>query len=85
MQIDIHGKAGPQDIRAQIFRLIGFGQGPLDDLGGQCEFTANVNVGGSHADRIGGQDHSLDHLVRVSFHELAILERARFALIGVAT
>ena len=36
------------------------------------------------ARRVGGDDHALDQLVRVLLHQLAVLERARLGLVGVA-
>ena len=48
------------------------------------ELAADVDVGGLGADRVRGDRAPLDQRVRRPAHDLAILERARLRLVGVA-
>jgi len=52
-------------------------------LDAQKELAANVHVGTRRAHRVGRNQDSLDHLVRISLDEDAILEGAGLALVRV--
>jgi len=47
------------------------------------ELATDVDVGDVAADRVRGDDDALEELVRVVLDELAVLEGARLALVGV--
>ena len=54
---------------------------PLDRLG---VLGADVDVAVVGADRVAGDDHALEHRVRVALQHRAVHERAGVALVGVA-
>ena len=48
------------------------------------KFAADVDVGQLRVDRVAGDHHALDELVRVLVDDVAVLERARLGLVRVA-
>ena len=84
VHVQVQCEGASEDVFAEVARLVGLRQRALEDFGAEGELSTDVNIGRSDADGVGGEDHALDHLVRVSLHQLAVLERAGLALIGVA-
>src|SRR5215510_13261911 len=84
MDPHIYGHAGALNVLADVAGPAGVIDGLLKNLRSQHELAAYINVGGFRSDGITGQHDPLEHLMRISFHELAILKGARFALVGIA-
>ena len=73
-----------EDALAQVAGLVGLGHGPVEPVGHLRVLAADVDEGavGPGGER---RDHdALDELVRVLLHQLAVLERPRLGLVGVA-
>ncbi len=57
---------------------------PVQNLRAFHEFAPNVDVGQVHVIGVAGDDHPLEHLVRVFVNDLLVLERARLGFVGIA-
>ena len=55
----------------------------LHPLVGQRIFVAQVDVGRRRPRGVATDDDPFEHLVRIEFHQDAVVERARLALVGV--
>jgi hypothetical protein len=73
----------PGDGTAQIPLLVGLGHGPLEYQARAQELTTRVDEGPVRADGEGRDDRPLDQLVRVSFNQFSVVERARLGLVEV--
>ena len=76
--------AAAEDVLAQVAGLVRLGDGAVEDVGHRRvlapdEHEPPARAGGQRRDR-----DPLDQLVRVLLHQLAVLERARLRLVGVA-
>ena len=67
----------------EILRL-GLGDGLFEDLRAEGEFAADIDIGEMHVVGVAGDDHALEHLVRVLIDDLLVLEGAGLRFIGVA-
>ena len=81
---DIKGEVGAEELLAQI----AFGPGLLDGLVqpvlGEVVFAPDVDEALAGPHRKAGNGHALQDLVGVAFHDIAVLDGARLAFIGVA-
>jgi hypothetical protein len=82
--MDLNVGAGAQHVFAEIAGLPRFVDGLLENPGAQHEFAADVNVGRLRADGVAGDRDAFQNLMRIALHELAVLEGARLAFVGVA-
>ena len=70
--------------RAEVAALVGFGDGPLDAGERLVVLGAQKDVAGVRLDGEAGDDHALEHQVRVVREEEAVLEAAGLHLVAVA-
>lgn len=83
MEKDIEIVSGSARVLAQESLFVGLVNGHLDIGAFVVELAADVNVSGTGAHGFAGDQTALDQLVRVVAHNLAVLARARLALVGV--
>src|SRR6185295_15701988 len=81
----IGGNSCAQDVCSDITGDPCFGNRLFQDLGPQNEFSSYINVGGLCSDCVAGEHDTFQQLVGISFDKLAVLERAWFAFVRVAT
>ena len=67
----------------EVSGRVGFRDRPRQSLLRQFVFAAQEDVGDVGLVGIGRQNHSLDQLVWIAFHQMAIFEGARLHLVGV--
>ena len=80
---NIQVEAAAQDVLAEEAVLVGVGNGLDPAFDPQEELAADVDEGALCAHGVGGDDHTFEDRVRVTLDDQPVLERARFALIGV--
>ena len=73
-----------EDIFAKEILRARLGQRPIQQRAPSRHLAANVNVGQLNVVGEAGDDHALDHLVRVLVEDLAVLECARLGFVRVA-
>ncbi len=73
-----------EDVLAQVARLVGLGDGGVEDVGLGVVLAADEDEGVAGVGGERGDGDPLDQLVGVALHQLAVLEGARLGLIGVA-
>ena len=56
----------------------------LEDFRALREFSADVDVRGVRIERITGDQHSFEQLVRIFVNDVAVFECARLGFVGVA-
>src|SRR5262249_22740285 len=78
VHIDVAVESGTEDVFAEEAALISLREGLLHNLQDVPVFAANVDVIVSRAQGVRRDDHSLDHLVRVVTHQVAVFARAGF-------
>jgi len=84
MHVDLQIVASAQDVLAQETSRARLLEGRVEQLGRMGHLTADVDVGQLHVVGPAGDDHPLDQLVRILVEDLAVFERARLGLVGVA-
>ena len=82
--IEVEREVRTQDALAHVARRPRLRQGLLEALVDAEDLAVDVVVARRDAHRIGGDGHALDDDVRVVAQDVAILERAGLALVGVA-
>ena len=83
VDVDIEAEIGPIDVLPQVPRRSGLGDGGFEAAEGPDVLEPDVDIGRA---RLGGEAGNLnpfEHLVRVEFEELPVVERRRLALVGV--
>jgi hypothetical protein len=83
VEVDVERVAGPARVLAEVAGLVRLGDRLLDVGRLLEELAANVDVRGGRVHRAAGDEAALDELVRVAAHNLAVLARARLALVRV--
>ncbi len=83
LHFDHEIEAFPQDILAEIPALLRLLDRQMKTFNGKRVLRPDIDVTIRCADRIGADDHALDHRMRISFDDRAVHERARIALVGV--
>lgn len=83
VDVNIEIVAGSAGVLANEAVGVGLVDGSLEDGGLLDEFTSDVDVGGGRVHGSAGDEASLDELVWVLSHDLAVLASSRLALIGV--
>ena len=81
---DVHRDAAAVNVGTQVSGLIRFANRSLQDLRRQPEFPSYINVGGLRANGVTRNDNAFQDLVGVPLHQLTVLERTGFALVGIA-
>src|SRR3989454_3189890 len=76
-------EAGAEDVPPEETLRARLGDRLLQHAPAARELAADVDVGGVAADRVRGDDDALEELVGVVLDDLAVLEGARLALVGV--
>ena len=84
MVLQIEGKPRAENVVADEPGVVRFGERLFATFVGIPDFAMDVVVAAPAAHRIGGDHHALDQRMRVVVHEIAVLERARLSLVGVA-
>ena len=85
MGVEIETEIGAENIVAQETRGTRLFQRCFEALVGFPDFAVNVVVAHLDTHGIGGDGHALDQLVRVEANDVAVLEGARLAFVGIAT
>ena len=75
---------GAEDVGPEVTRLVGFGDGGVEDVGLGVVLAADEDEGVPGVGGEGGDRDPLDQLVGVALHQLAVLEGAGLGLVGVA-
>ena len=70
-------KLGAENVLAEHPGVACFGEGDVHDVDQIFVLAAGVDVAGVRPERPAGDDHSLDHRVRVALHQVTIFERCR--------
>src|ERR1700733_6592193 len=83
MRDELEVEAAALDILAEIILRVGFGDGGVHDVDDVAIFAANIDVAPVRADGLARDDHALDQLVRVHFHQRAVFTGAGLAFVGV--
>ena len=81
---EVERVVGAEDLLADVALLAGLGERGVEHVGLVGVLAADEDERLVGADRVGADDDPLDQLVRVLLHQLAVLERARLGLVGVA-
>jgi len=84
MRVEVEGEIAAEDILAEVPRGAGFLERLFEAQIDFEDFTVDVVVAAPAPHGITGDDHALDDGVRVVAQDVAILESARLALVGVA-
>jgi len=84
MHVHVELEARAHRVVAQDAAVVGIADRPFEDRRRLGVFAANVDVAGVRLDRPAADGAPLDELVRVEFHQQAVLEGARLGLVGVA-
>ena len=82
--LDPAGELPSWGFRTEVAGLVELAHGVGEAFVAQPVLAAHINERVRGADRIAGDQQSLDHLERVAVHQHPILERARLALVRVA-
>ena len=82
--IQVEREVGPEDAIPQITGSTRLRQRFLEALVDAEDLAVDVVVARADAHRVGRDRHALDDDVRVVAQDVAVLERARLALVGVA-
>ena len=82
--VQVKTEFGALDVGAEEAGLVRFGDRVLHALVGLPDLAVDVVVAAAAAHRVRGDRHALDQRVRVVPHDVAILERAGLAFVGVA-
>ena len=77
-------KPRAENILAEIAVRVGFFDGSLHDVQHVAIFAANVNEAAMRSKRTPGDNHALDQLMRIHFHQRTVFARARFGFVGIA-
>src|SRR5262249_28325836 len=72
-----------EDVAAEQVGGVGLVDGPLHGAERPAVLVAQVDVGGAGPRGVAGEDDAFEYLVRVLFHEDAVVEGAGLALVGV--
>ena len=84
MDGDVEGEAGAQDVLAEEPLRVRLFDGAIQDASAVVELAADVDVRRLAPDRVRGEDHPLDELVRIVLHQEPVLEGPRLGLVRVA-
>ena len=76
-------EARAEDVVAEVAGLVGLGDRGVEHVGLLLVLAADVDEALGRADRVGGDRHALDQLMRLHLHQLAVFEGARLGLVGV--
>ena len=82
--LDIQREAAAHDSRAQQPARLGFGYGSRQDGCGAGIFAADEDIGFARVRRISRQRYAFQQEMRAMFHQDAVFESARLALVGIA-
>ena len=77
-------ESGAEDVVAQEAVRLGLRDGDVQPLDRQRVLGAHVDVALRGADGVAGDDHALQHRVRIALQDRAVHEGAGVALVGVA-
>ena len=80
---DFAAVVGTKNIRTDEVGGAGFGDGFFKNAGALSHLAANVDVGLLHVIRETRDNRALDQLMRILLHDVAVLECARFRLVGI--
>ena len=80
---DVDGEVGAEDVLADVAGGVGVVERLGDALLGQGHLAAHVEERLGGADRVAGDEHALDELVRVLLHEEPVLVGAGLGLVAV--
>src|SRR6266852_4690875 len=80
---EVEIEAGAEDIFTEIAARISFFKRAFDDIEDVAILAADIDETAIGVDGAPGDDDALDHLVRIHFHQRAILAGAGFGFIGV--
>src|SRR5207344_1211585 len=84
VRVQVEIEAAAQDVPSEVAGLARFLERLLEDLVLVPDLAVEVVVTHGRADRIPRDDHSLDQDVGVVADDVAVLESARLALVGIA-
>ena len=83
VQINIEREVAAEDVLAEIAGGVALVDRGLQPLVAQRILVAEIEVGRGGPRGVAAEDDAFEHLVRIVFHQDAIVERARLALVGV--
>ena len=83
MQENIERKVAAENVLAEIACRVALVDRRLQPIPAQRVFEAQIKVGRRRPGREAAEDDPFDHLMRIVFHQDAVIERARLALVGV--
>ncbi len=83
MQVDINGHPRSEHVSAKDARFTAVLDGFLQGAIAAPIFETQIDVGGARPDRVAGDGDPLDQLVRIIFHQHAVVEGARLTFVGV--
>src|SRR5260370_36878681 len=75
--------ARPEDVAAKIIACFCFGDRSAEAVVGALVLASQKYVTDIGLNRVCGDDHAFDQLVRIPLHQRAVLERSRLHLVGV--
>src|SRR5262249_38211648 len=84
VRVHLVAEVRTEDVLAEITRRVGLLQGLLVLLVHFPDLAVDVVVARGRGHRVAGDDHALDHRVRVVAQEVPVLARARLALVRIA-
>ena len=83
VQVEVEREGAPLDGATEVAGGIGLVDRPLQPLPALRIFVAQIEVGSRGPRGIRRQDNSLNHLMGIVFHQDAVVECARLALVGI--
>ncbi len=82
--MQLKAEAGAEDLVAQVAGSAGFFQRGFEAVVHLEDLAVDVVVAHRDAHRVGGDDHALDHDVRVEHQDVAVLAGPRLTLVRIA-
>ena len=83
VDVDVEVEALAEDVLAEQAGGVGLVDGLLHGARGGAVLVADVDVSRAGPRGVAGEDDAFEHLMRILFHEDAVVEGAGFALVGV--
>ena len=84
VHLQVQVVAGTEDVPAKVTPVVTGGDRLAQQPRRLVVLRADKDIGHIRLDGIGGADHALEQLVRVTLQQQAVLEGARLHLVGIA-
>ncbi len=83
MQDDVEVEAGAMNVPAEDPGSVAFANGSIQNAVAGAVLVSKIKIGAIGPNGVAGENDALDQLMRVLFHQVAVVEGAGFAFISV--